>query len=87
MRLCSDTVLRWNEGEKERKHEGKRIMIVFYALLQMSCVGYYTTAENGYRLKDPGDFKYSKPKFIQEQSFNRFKFNLRNGFCLLQRNR
>ena len=63
MRLYSDTVLRWNEGEKERKHEGKRIMIVFYALLQMSCVGYYTTAENGYRLKDPGDFKYSKPKF------------------------
>ena len=23
MRLCSDTVLRWNEGEKERKHEGE----------------------------------------------------------------
>jgi hypothetical protein len=41
----------------------KKILIVIYVLLQVSCVGFYTTSEGGFRVNKTKNFKYSKEKF------------------------
>ncbi len=45
----------------------KKILILFYILLQISCVSFYTTSEGGFRVNKTKDFKYSKQKFTSMQ--------------------
>lgn len=43
----------------------KTAFLFFVMLFLSACVKYYTTPEGGYRVKNPKEFKYNKPKYTK----------------------